>query len=584
MDRQWHVEAEVAPGIARIRAGEDTAWFLPGEPAAAEAILQEARGGATGIRHITVLGPGGDEATGVRVPRFAGGLLVDVLRSCGGLSSAQTIGVLQECLTALAETPAAPPGRTRLHRHVFALDAEGAIRTVPCHTAAAGAVEPQVELGEIGYLCLTGRTWTEAAIPVRSLRHAPAEPLAVIVIELLEAAAELDLDIHGLPRSLSARLAAAGDAEPFPFLPAEAAVPVADAVTAQIRIDAGYAERLAAAANGRGARGRTGPADGGVADDPGAAEDTGTAEPTRGGAGSARRARSAAGSGGVGSAGTVQAPAPSGVGRLRRAAGRRGATGRDGNAGRDGSTRRRRAQHRSTAGNRRSGRPRRWPGHFGALAPGERLARVAARLRRLGLRPLAAIGAMLAVVIGVLVLLPALQTEQRTTAGPSAAPGPTASGPSGSAGAEAATPESSPPAASAPPGSATTAAPELFDRDDPFTAFRVLTEARAAAYEAGDAEALSTLTVPGSPAARADARAPVEEHSGTRVTIMLELLGEPEADGDSARLAVRMHTTTSAPDGTAEDHGRVSIRVELRYGADGWRVYRITDGDAAGAG
>lgn len=582
MDRQWHIEAEVAPGIDRIRAGEETAWFLPDESALAESAVREARGGS-GSPVVAATGPDGRSVRGVSVPRMEGGLLVDVLRACGGLTSGQTIGVLRECLAALAEAPAAPPGRIRLHRELFALDTGGTIRTIPCHTVPAGAVEPQVELGEIGYLCLTGRTWTEAATPVRDLRHAPSEPLAAIVIELLENATELDLDVHGLPGPLPARLSAAGAPEPFPFLPAEAAVPVSDSVTAQIRIDAGYVDRLAAAAAARTARSRTGRGDGAGGEDRGAGgPDAGG--PDAGGARSRRRTGTAAEAASAGGAATGQDSAPSGVGRLRRAAGRGGKAGRSGTGGLGKDGGRGRGPGRRTTRGRQA--------RAGAAGPRERIAAILDRVRRLGWRPLAAVGALLAVVIGILVLVPALGPEQRTATGPSAPPRPAASSapstPAGPATTEAPAPDSSdPPTApprTAPPGSAGATAPELLDREDPFAAFRALTEARAAAHESGDTAALTALTVPGSPAARADARALVEASTGGTVTIALELIGEPESDGETARFAARMHTTATAPDGTAEDYGTVRIRVELRYGADGWRVYRITDGNAAGAG
>ncbi|GAA1360429.1 hypothetical protein [Brevibacterium luteolum] len=269
-EQTWHTVAEVAPGIRRISTGQRTAWFLPegdvadithrwpgigtaeltGGPVSCDpATVPEAEGTrASDVASVDgqpahVLGqPRQAGGNGLIVPRFHGGLLVDALRSYAGLTLGQTLAVLGACLEALCAAPEPSSGRLRCHRSAFGVDDAGAIHLVPGHTVPVESVSSEaVEFGQLAYLCLTGLTWEEHGVPVPDLTPAVPEPLAGIIIELLEA------EPGGGPApgpELLTRLAAMGEPEQIPFVPVEAEVSVSEAVTAQLRVDASVASAL----------------------------------------------------------------------------------------------------------------------------------------------------------------------------------------------------------------------------------------------------------------------------------------------------------------------------------------------------
>lgn len=553
-EQTWHTVAEVAPGIRRISTGQRTAWFLPegdvadithrwpgigtaeltGGPVSCDpAAVPEADGTRAGDvasvdgQPAHVLGqPRQAGGNGLIVPRFHGGLLVDALRSYAGLTLGQTLAVLGACLEALCAAPAPSSGRLRCHRRAFGVDDAGAIHLVPGHTVPVESVSSEaVEFGQLAYLCLTGLTWEEHGVPVPDLIPAVPEPLAGIIIQLLEAEPGSG---PPLGPDLLASLAAIGQPEQIPFVPVEAEVSVSEAVTAQLRVDASVASALTDRyehSRPRSADRREGQ--------------------TRRDDDSARR---------------------SGIGRLRAAAG---------HSARDRLHRRRRDSTSRPAAQRRTHRqtPRTQQGRGAAARARGAAARArgaatrssstesrlsstgsrAFRLPRLPLNWVTLIGVAAALLLSLsgIALLTGLIDP----------------------GSQAAAPVS---ARHSPPGTAATdaaAATTASGPDDPKDAFAALTRRREQAYHLGDAAALAELTVAGSPAAAADGAADVEAFQGSDISIDIESAQITQQETDRAELDVATRTQVSAPDGSGHDYGRVRMRVELRREDGSWRVY-----------
>ncbi|MFB9775128.1 hypothetical protein [Brevibacterium otitidis] len=522
-EQHWQTVAEVAPGIRRISAGEDTAWFLPNGDMAD--LTHRWPGTSTQQRRLTadeadvavvdgrpahVLGrPRQEDAAGMVVPRFHGGMLADALRSYAGLSLGQTLAVLGACLEALLAAPAPSPGRLRCHRGAFAVDETGAIHLIPGHTVPADTIISEAcELGQLTYLALTGLTWEEHGVPVRDLVPRVPEPLAGILIELLEAEAGAG---PALDHRLLAQVAASGEPEQIPFVPVEAEVSVSEAVTAQLRVDAtvaaGLARRSAEKTKSSSRRG---------ADTP--ARSTGAKRLRR----SRAQQRDAAADRAAQGAAVTGEQERSGIGRLRAAAG----------VGRRERTRAR-SKPQSAAQKRVSGT--------------------------------ALIGGAVAVLLAL--------------AGVATLTGLIDVGSPGSTGGRTAVAEQQPaePAATEDASRAAHGEEGPTSAADPAEAFAALTRQREDAYSAGDAAALAELTVPGSPAAAADEDADVSRFSGHTISIAIESAVIAAHDGDRAELDVTTHTRTTSPDGESHDYGAVSMRIELRWEADGWRVYDAVD-------
>ncbi|GAA4285601.1 hypothetical protein GCM10022261_31320 [Brevibacterium daeguense] len=522
MAQKWEPEAEVAPGIIRVRSGELSAWFLvDGDEQDLEANWPE-----PAPERGEIVDAGGTPRTGILVGRQEGGMLVDSLRRHGGLSSEQTIGVLLECLAALDRLPDPPPGRTRVHRQAFAIDAAGLVCVVPCRTEGLDEVSPPCEFGELAYLCLTGQTWQEKAMPVRDLAQAPLPPLAELVIELLEGDAGAVPPATSLPPGLAVRLASIADPAPVPFVPSEPEVPVGEAVTAQLRLDAGYLSRLAA---------------------PSARAEEGKRPPS-----------------------SAPDSSPPGIGRLRGAArrgtGRRGATPQG--TGRRGTTRQgttRQSTTRQGTG-RRGATPQGTAGRGAGPAPAGRpfsarsravLGTTQSRWRIVGAGAAAA-----ALLCGaVLLLTPGADRTSTAVAGPQGLQ------------------TSAPPAASSAPAesTATESVPAMESGpSDPVAAFEQLTTLREEAYETGDPELLRSLTVRGSPAATADQTAAIGEFAGSDVDITVRSIADPVVTGQTAVLTISMRTAVVDPAGARRDYGVQDVEVELRMDDGSWRVFQVT--------
>ena len=539
-EQTWQTVAEVAPGIRRISTGQRTAWFLPegdvadithrwpgvgtagltgGQVSCDPAAVPEEEGSSAGgvasvDGHLAdVLGqPRRSDASGLIVPRFHGGLLIDALRAYAGLTLGQTLAVLGACLEALIAAPAPSSGRRRCHRRAFGVDAVGAIHLVPGHTVPVESVPSEAEeFGQLAYLCLTGLTWEEHGVPVPDLIPAVPEPLAGIVIQLLEAEPGSG---PPLGPDLLASLAAVGEPEQIPFVPVEAEVSVSEAVTAQLRVDASVASALTDRyehSRHRSADRREGQ--------------------TRRDDDSARR---------------------SGIGRLRAAAGHR--AGDRHHRRRKDATSRPAAQlrpHSQTLRTRR-GRSAATRSRGTATRPSSTGSRPA-RFPRLPLSRVTLIGAAAAVVLSLtgIALLIGLSDPGRQAAAPVSA-------------------------RHSPPGTAVTdtaAAATASEPDDPKDAFAALTRRREQAYHLGDAAALAELTVAGSPAAAADGAADVEAFEGSDISIDIESAEIAKQGPDRAMLAVATRTQVREPDGSGHDYGSVRMRVELRRDNGSWRVY-----------
>lgn len=581
---EWNFEAEVASGVHRVVAAGRSSWFVPGADA----------GDAAGEWPDPVPAPGwardaaGDRVDGVLVGRMAGGMLIDGLRRQDGLDAGQTVGVLLECLAAGADAPDPPEGETRMHRGAFALDSAGLIRIIPCTARSLGEVSPGYELGEIGYLCLTGALWAERGIPVREAVGDSASGLADVLVELLESRGTG----RALPRDLAARLSEVCRPAPVPFLPSEAEVPPGDALTAQLRLDAGYLRRLD---DERRDRGTTDPGtdggplggshgathaggeshtDGESPAGPGIDDGEGPSRRTRGPRAGAtgdavRRLRGAAG-GAATRAADPDADAPASAGSSTRGTAALRTAAVQGEAVR--------ARHRRSLGLR-----------VRALLPGRRTT------GRRGV--LVACGAMLsvlAVIAGMVLVVRSSTTGAADTVAADAGPagGPT-DGPAGA-----------PPMSSGPAGSAESSVPGpagssdiIDDRDpsgteptesaaaDPAGAFVELSRRRAQAYARADSALLRSLTVPDSPAARADARAGIDGFAGAEVTIDVEVESDPElspADDASARpasasLIASMVTRVQEPGGEVREFPEQRIEVELHLIEGVWRVYAVRE-------
>ena len=553
-EQTWHTVAEVAPGIRRISTGQRTAWFLPegdvadithrwpgigtaeltgGQVSCDPAAVPEAEGtSAGGVASVDghladVLGqPRQADASGLIVPRFHGGLLVDALRAYAGLTLGQTLAVLGACLEALSVAPAPSSGRLRCHRRAFGVDAAGAINLVPGHTVPAESVPSEaVEFGQLAYLCLTGLTWEEHGVPVPDLVPAVPEPLAGIIIQLLEAEPGSG---PPLGPDLLASLAAIGQPEQIPFVPVEAEVSVSEAVTAQLRVDASVASALTDRyehSRPRSADRREGQT---RRDDDG---------PRRGGIG---RLRAAAGH--------------SARDRLHRR--RRDSTSRPAAQRRTHRQTPRTQQGRSAAARARGAAARARGAATRSSSTESRLSSTgsrAFRLPRLPLNWVTLIGAAAALLLSLsgIALLTGLIDP----------------------GSQAAAPVS---ARHSPPGTAATdaaAATTASGPDDPKDAFAALTRRREQAYHLGDATALAELTVAGSPAAAADGAAEVEAFEGSDISIDIESAEITQQGPDRALLAVATRTQVREPDGSSRDYGSMRMRVELRRENGSWRVY-----------
>ncbi len=553
-EQTWRTVAEVAPGIRRISTGQRTAWFLPegdvadithrwpgigtaeltgGQVSCDPAAVPEAEGtSAGGVASVDghladVLGqPRQADASGLIVPRFHGGLLIDALRAYAGLTLGQTLAVLGACLEALSVAPAPSSGRLRCHRRAFGVDAAGAIHLVPGHTVPVESVPSEaVEFGQLAYLCLTGLTWEEHGVPVRDLVPAVPEPLAGIIIQLLEAEPGSG---PPLGPDLLASLAAIGQPEQIPFVPVEAEVSVSEAVTAQLRVDASVASALTDRYEHSRPRSAAGREDETRRDD--------------------------------------DSPRRSGIGRLRAAAGhsardrlhrcRRDSTSRPAAQGRTHRQTPRTQQGRSAAARARGTAARARGAATRASSTESRLSSTgsrAFRLPRLPLNRVTLIGAAAALLLSLsgIALLTGLIDP----------------------GSQAAAPVS---ARHSPPGSAATdaaAAATASGPDDPKDAFAALTRRREQAYHLGDATALAELTVAGSPAAAADGAAEVEAFEGSDISIDIESAEITQQGPDRALLAVATRTQVREPDGSGRDYGSMRMRVELRRENGSWRVY-----------
>ena len=553
-EQTWHTVAEVAPGIRRISTGQRTAWFLPegdvadithrwpgtgtaeltGGPVSCDpAAVPEAEGTREGDvasvdgQPAHVLGqPRQADGSGLIVPRFHGGLLIDALRAYAGLTLGQTLAVLGACLEALSVAPAPSSGRLRCHRRAFGVDAAGAIHLVPGHTVPVESVSSEaVEFGQLAYLCLTGLTWEEHGVPVPDLVPAVPEPLAGIIIQLLEAEPGSG---PPLGPDLLASLAAIGQPEQIPFVPVEAEVSVSEAVTAQLRVDASVTSAL-----------------------------TNRYEHSRPRSADRREGQTRR---------DDDSPRRSGIGRLRAAAG---------HSARDRLHRRRRDSTSRPAAQRRTHRqtPRTQQGRSAAARARGTAARArgtatrasstetrlsstgsrAFRLPRLPLNRVTLIGAAAALLLSLSGI--ALLTGLIDPGSQAAAPVSARHSPLGSAATDAA-------------AAATASGP-----DDPKDAFAALTRRREQAYHLGDATALAELTVAGSPAAAADGAAEVEAFEGSDISIDIESAEITQQGPDRALLAVATRTQVREPDGSSRDYGSMRMRVELRRENGSWRVY-----------
>ncbi|GAA2105617.1 hypothetical protein [Brevibacterium salitolerans] len=126
-------------------------------------------------------------------------------------------------------------------------------------------------------------------------------------------------------------------------------------------------------------------------------------------------------------------------------------------------------------------------------------------------------------------------------------------------------------AETAAPAPAHSATPPETPRENPLEAFAALTQRRSAAVAAGDAEALARLTVPGSPAAAADAAVELTPcpDCGEVKLEGLESVGDPasgEPDPDTAHVRAWMRTG----DGRWAD-----VEVELRRHEGRWKVHAV---------
>lgn len=134
----------------------------------------------------SVRGASVDGRAGLLVPRCEGGLLEDALRLRGGMSAALALGVLDEVLEVLETAPAAPCGGSRAAIRSFAVERGGGVVLVPGRFRDGATRSDAAELGELLHLALTGATWEETGLPVSET--APEAPAAVsgLVTDLLE--------------------------------------------------------------------------------------------------------------------------------------------------------------------------------------------------------------------------------------------------------------------------------------------------------------------------------------------------------------------------------------------------------------
>jgi hypothetical protein len=118
----------------------------------------------------------------------------------------------------------------------------------------------------------------------------------------------------------------------------------------------------------------------------------------------------------------------------------------------------------------------------------------------------------------------------------------------------------------------------LHDPEEPVGAWRALTRLREAALETGDAGALADLSVPNSPAARADAQTDPGTHRGSDVQLSVEP-GAPEVVGaQRVRLRSTMGAKVTGASGTV-DYGTRTVWVELRFANGVWKVYSVLEAE-----
>lgn len=520
----WNMEAELAPGLWRVFAGESTRWFVcAGPPAEARAWV----GGA--VREARAVGAEGVQVEGLVVPRCEGGLLEAALTALGALSAAQTAAVVAGCAAALEAAPEPPVGKERGRLGAFALDSAARVRLVPGLLADAEPGAEAQAVGELAFRAAAGMSWAEAGVPAAGLPGGLPTALAALIDELLvggcsNAAGRLDL------AEVSAALLACPEPGPLPFIAAEPGIDVGAAATAGLRLDPGLVGRLAPDADA----------------------------PAGGAVGALRAAHAAGGTG---------ARAERGSRRTSRGAGT--VAGRDADRGDDGQRNGRRTGVRTRGGDGGTAalRHRARRGRKGSRIrvaedrgrSGVRMRGAAAGRRRLPAwltpRALGLAVASSAVLGGAALLVPGLVAGERTPE-PAAAHRPQTTGASG--------------AAADPAGGRTAVA----DRGSPEAAFAALTAARASAFETGDAEALRALTAEGSPARTAEEGADARRFAGSRVRIEVGSPKVERAAGDQAVVTATMAVSVER-DGARRDYGSQRVRTQLRYAGGTWRVYAV---------
>lgn len=245
---RWSEEARIDAGIVRVRRGDvprgDSAarWFIRGPEHSVEDLTGEAAAFPGSVPERI------DGQAGLLVPRCEGGLLSAALRERGGMSATLALGVLEEVLELLIAAPPAPEGESRVALRGFAVDRHGGLVLLPARTRNAAVATDSAELGELLHLALTGLTWEETGVPLTVT--APEVPVAVagLVTDLLAGTEEF-ADSHSGARSragavgrvdlvgLRERIRALGPARERGFRPAEPGVDPDAAPTATLDAD-----------------------------------------------------------------------------------------------------------------------------------------------------------------------------------------------------------------------------------------------------------------------------------------------------------------------------------------------------------
>lgn len=519
----WHCEATIAEVVHRLRddTGESV-WGVvnDGFDADSEAALGTAE----------VLLPTG-EVSVLLVEPLPGGFVLDVVRAFHGLTESEIHTLVRGLADELArvDDPSA-----RLGLACLGLDEEGRPRIIP---GVRHPLETSVRraVGELIYHAAHGSPWSESLLPVDVALASCSPRLRSLVAGLFDDVPPprtgADIALTAVLAEVVPQLRQLPAPTPLPLVPAARDLDPAQAITARLRATP-------------------------APSDPG----PGPSAPDRTAAGAASRV--AAGG---------DAAAASGPAALREAAVKNSPWRR-----RNGSGTRSRTGTRDARPDRgRQGRGARSRRGAGAMTPTAAWSRVRAFVsQRLRARTLTTVGiaaAMVAVLIGGLLVTRAWSDSQAPSAEPIA--GTRTDGGASPENGDGRPSTAAPSPSTAAPSPSTAAALSDADVGD---RLGELCAARARALGAGDAKGLAALTVPGSSAALADELIDLTAFAGGTYAITVEDVQVRERSASTVTAAAQMSTSATA-DGEKQSFEARDVVFTLTLDSGVWKIAEVVE-------